>query len=71
MDTAYQKGCWPSQKQVSGLPLTHVTRKLLQPLQKKNPFAGGGSKDVEWNTSDTEAEDRWRGAVVNTNHESR
>ena len=31
----------------------------------------GGSKDVEWNTSDTEAEDRWRGAVVNTNHKSR
>ena len=29
----------------------------------------GGSKDVEWNTSDTEAEDRWRGAVVNTNHD--
>lgn len=36
----------------------------------KQPFAGGGSKDVEWNTSDTEAEDRWRGAVVNTNHKN-
>ena len=33
---------------------------------KGKQLAGGGSKDVEWNTSDAEAEDRWRGAVVNS-----
>jgi len=30
-------------------------------VRNARPRGLGGSKDVEWNTSDTEAEDRWRG----------